>query len=291
MEYVNPSFLIKKPNGSFRLVTAFADVGRYSKPQPSLIPDIDSTLRQIARWKFIVITYLTKSFYQIPLARESMKYCGVATPFRGVRVYARSAMGMPGSETTLEELTCRVLGHLVQEGIVPKIADDLYCGGNTPEQLIHNWEGVLDALQKSSLNLSASKTIIAPSQATLLGWTWQLGTICANKHRISTLSSCDPPQTVTALRSFIGVYKVLSRVVQGTSQLLAPLDDVVAGNDPRDIIVWNDELLAAFQNAQEALTTNKAITLPRPSDQLWIVTDGILRKYGLGATLYVERNR
>lgn len=86
-----------------------------------------------------------------------MKYCGVATPFRGVRVYTRSAMGMPGSETALEELTCRVLGHLVQEGIVAKIADDLYCGGNTPEQLIHNWERVLDALQKSSLNLSASR--------------------------------------------------------------------------------------------------------------------------------------
>lgn len=111
-----------------------------------------------------------------------------------------------------------------------KIADDLYCGGNTPEQFIHNWERVLDALQKSSLNLSASKTIIAPSQATILGWTWQLGTIRANKHRISTLSGRDPPQTVTALRSFIGAYKVISRVVQGTSQHLAPLDDVVASS-------------------------------------------------------------
>lgn len=121
--------------------------------------------------------------------------------------------------------------------------------------------------------------------------TWQLGTIRAKKHCISTLSSCDPPQTVTALRSFIGAYKALYRVVQGTSQLLAPLDYVVVGNDPNDIIVWNDELLAAFQKAQEALTTNKAITLPRPSDQLWIVTDGALRKYGLGATLYVERSR
>ena len=39
-----------------------------------------------------------------------MKYCGVATPFRGIRVHTRSAMGMPGSETALEELMCRVLG-------------------------------------------------------------------------------------------------------------------------------------------------------------------------------------
>lgn len=118
VEYINPSFLVKKPSGGFRLVTAFADVGRYRKPQPSLMPDVDSTLRQIAQWQYIIISDLTKSFYQIPLSRDSMKYCGVVTPFQGVRVYVRSAMGMPGSETALEELTCRVLGHLVQEGVV-----------------------------------------------------------------------------------------------------------------------------------------------------------------------------
>lgn len=47
VKYLNPSFLVKKSNGGYHLVAAFADVGRYSKPQPSLIPDVDSTLRQI----------------------------------------------------------------------------------------------------------------------------------------------------------------------------------------------------------------------------------------------------
>jgi hypothetical protein len=32
VEYLNPSFLVKKSSGDSRLVTAFADVGRYSKP-------------------------------------------------------------------------------------------------------------------------------------------------------------------------------------------------------------------------------------------------------------------
>ena len=40
-EYLNPSFLVKKTSGGFRLVTAFAEVGRYSKPQLSLMPDVD----------------------------------------------------------------------------------------------------------------------------------------------------------------------------------------------------------------------------------------------------------
>ena len=86
---------------------------------------------------------------------------------------------MPGSETAFKELTCRVLGHLVEEGVDAKIADDLYCGGHTQQELLINWERVLDALQRCSLNLSVSKTIIIPKQATILGWLWQLGTIQA----------------------------------------------------------------------------------------------------------------
>ena len=196
VEYLNPSFLVKKPNGDYRLVTAFTDVGRYSKPQPSLMPDVDSTLRHIAQWKYLIATDLTSAFYQIPLARESMKYCGVATPYRGVRVYTRTAMGMPGSETALEELMCRVLGDLLTAGVVAKIADDLYCGGNTPEELLLNWSLVLQALLKSGLHLSASKTVISPLSTTVLGWVWSQGNLKASPHRVATLASCDPSKKV-----------------------------------------------------------------------------------------------
>ena len=55
-----------------------------------------------------------------------MKYCSVATPFKGVRVYTRFAMGKPSSGTCLEELMSRVLGYVMQEGCVAKFADALY---------------------------------------------------------------------------------------------------------------------------------------------------------------------
>ena len=290
VEYLNPSFLVKKPSGGYRLVTEFADVGRYSKPQPSLMPDVDSTLRLIAQWKHIIATDLTSAFYQIPLSRDSMKYCGVATPFRGVRVYARSAMGMPGSETALEELMSRVLGDLLKKGIVAKIADDLYCGGNSPSELLSNWKKVLQALHKCDLRLSASKTIINPQSTTILGWVWNSGTLSASPHRIAALASCPEPDTVTRMRSFIGAFKVLSRVIPGCSSLLAKLDDAVAGRESKESIHWSDDLRASFRKAQAALSTARTISLPIPSDQLWIVTDGALRKPGIGATLYVTRN-
>ena len=104
VEHLNPSFLVTKPNGGHRLVTAFSEVAKYCKPQPSLMPDVNNTLRIISKWKYLIVTDLTSAFHQIPLSRKSQKFCGIVTPFKGVRVYQRCAMGMPGSETALEEL-------------------------------------------------------------------------------------------------------------------------------------------------------------------------------------------
>ena len=165
------------------------------------------------------------------MGEGSLYNTGVVTPFRGVRVYTRCAMGMPGSETALEELTCRVLGDLLEEGVVTKLADDLYCGGDTPEELLCNWTRVLSALKRCNLKLSASKTVIAPCSTTILGWIWEQGTLRANSHLIAALSTCEAPVTVKALRSFIGAMKVLSRVIPGCSSLLAPLDSAIAGKD------------------------------------------------------------
>ena len=289
VEYVHPSFLVKKPSGGSRLVTDFTTVGRFCKPQPSLLPDVESTLRIIGSWKYIIVTDLTKAYFQVPLAPSSLKYCGVVTPFKGVRVYTRCAMGLPGSESALKELMSRVLGDLIQDGKVAKIADDLFCGGATPGEALETWRLVLQALDRCDLHLSPSKTVICPCSVTILGWVWSDGQLSASPHRIPTPTSAEPPRTVKNLRSFIGAYKVLSRVVKGTAHYMSPLDAVCAGRESSEVIVWTDELLSTFQRAQSALQHHRAVVIPRPSDDLWIVTDGSSKLHGIGATLYVTR--
>ena len=101
LEHLNPSFLVKKRNDGFHMVAAFTDVGRYSKCQHSLMLDIDSTFLRIACWKYIiqlhVVSDLSQVFYQIALSlpKNSMKYCGMVTPFKGGYVYTRCAMRIP----------------------------------------------------------------------------------------------------------------------------------------------------------------------------------------------------
>ena len=97
------------------------------------------------------------------------------------------------------------------------------------------------------------------------------------------------PNSVARLRSFIGAYKVLFRVIPKCSSYLAPLDAVTAGRPSQESISWTDDLRAAFRSAQNALFSALTITLHGPEDQLWIVTDGAVRDPGIGATLDVTR--
>ena len=171
VEYLNPPLLVKKSNGGYRLITAFADVGRYSKPRPSLIPDVDTTLGQIAQWRHIITTDVTSIFYQIPLARESMKYCGVATPFCGVRVYTRSAISMPGSQTKLLwRNSCVVYLELMPRSLTIYPAEPTH-----QRSYCTIWKRVLLALSKCNLKLSASNIVINPKSTVMLGWIWDSG--------------------------------------------------------------------------------------------------------------------
>ena len=289
VEHVSPSFLVKKASGAgHRLVTAFNSLGQFCKTLPVTMSTVDSVLRQMGTWNCIITTDLRDAFYQIPLEHSSMKWCGTMTPFRGLRVYQVAAQGMPGSSEALEEMLCTILGEYVQQGWVAKIADDLNVGGESTSELLQHWNLVMHALHKNGLKLKAIKTIIFPLFAQILGWDWHRGTISASKHKISALISCEPPKTITAMRSFIGAFKTFNRVVKQCTGYLTILDDLIAGKQKKEGITWTENALIAFRSAQKALENTPAICLPRPSDSLIIVHDGC--NEGIGSILFVKRN-
>ena len=287
VEHVSASFLVRKNSGGFRLVTAFTALSSYTKTLPTLMPTVDDMMRTISEWKYIITADLKDAFYQIPLAKESMKWCGTVTPFRGIRIYLVASQGLPGSSEWLEELLCLLLGDKVQEGTVAKVADDMFVGAETIEDLYKNWSDVLLILFKNGIKLKSPKTIIAPTHAQILGWDWNNGSITASSHKILPLSKCDPPSTVTALRSYIGAYKFFNRVIRSCAFHLDSLEKAIAGKQKNEKIIWTDILLEKFKASQKALITAAVITLPKQSDQIVIVHYG--SHVGIGSVLYLKR--
>ena len=82
VEYVSPSFLIKKTDGSHRLV---ATIGTYAKPIVSQSISTDDILRFLAKYKYIIKSDMTKQFFQLPMKKSSIKYLGILTPYSPIQ--------------------------------------------------------------------------------------------------------------------------------------------------------------------------------------------------------------
>ena len=291
VENTNPSFLVRKqpPSTDKRLVTDFGSIAHCCRPTPSKLPNVESTLLMISTWKYIAKTDLSSSYHQLELKHDSKKYCGVHTPFKGLLVYNTGCMGLPGVEVALEELTCLLFGDMVKEGKVAKLSDDLFIGGNSAEELEENIHCVLNKLAENNITINASKTVIAPKTMTILGWVWTSGQLKASPHKLSALSTCEKPETIASLKSYVGAYRFLSRVIKDHGKLLSPLENMMKGKNSKDKIEWTDYLSDAFKKSQDALLSAKNITIPRPSDRLCIITDASAYPGGIGATLYAIR--
>ena len=110
--------MVRKSSGGHRLVTSFVALSPYCKVLPTTMPTVETVLRTIASWRYIIVTDLRDAFYQIPLDHRSMKWCGTPTPFRGLRCYAVAAQGMPGASEALEECMSAIFGEEVKDKCV-----------------------------------------------------------------------------------------------------------------------------------------------------------------------------
>ena len=165
----------------------------------------------------------------------------------------------------------------------------MICIGSTHsvDDLYNSWHKVLITMRQCGLKLKSSKTYIAPSETQILGWDWNGGRISACTHKITPLSTCKPPQTTTAMRSFIGAFKVFNRVLRNCSHYLADLEASITGKQKSEKVIWTNSLTESFKKAQSALNSTSCITTPIASDQLVITHDG--SQIGIGSVMFVKR--
>ena len=285
----SPSFLVKKPDKSHRLVTSFTELNKFVRPLPSKLSTTSEVLKSLSRWKYIIKTDLKSAYYQIKVDKDSQKWLGTNSPYKGMYVYCRGAMGLRNMAEFLEEVVSRVLGDCLARGILTKVADDLVIGGNTISELKVNWNTVLQKLADNNLTISPSKTFICPKSIKIIGWNWQGGSISVDTHRINPLITCTFPDTVKQLRSFIGAFRAISVCIPKYGTYLNPLENVVAGKESKESITWTEELRKCFTDAQKALRAPRTIQLPHPTDQLILISDGCNSPASVGGTLYVKR--
>ena len=219
-----------------------------------------------------------------------MRFFGTATPYGGIRLYAMQPMGYLNATENADMVIQNVLNPAIRKGKCVRIADNLFTGGQTPQEAAQNFHLMLNLCSNSGLTFKASKTVICPQQVTILGKVWERGTLRPSNHLLSTLSRASYPTTVKQMRSFTGSVKQMKDNLPNYHLLLHPLEKASAGLKSIDRITWSDSLRGAFDLVKKTASNPEALTLPKPGEKLAIFPDWSDIHQAGGAPLYVKRD-
>ena len=138
LKLVNPIMLRKKgsaedkswdeinPITEARAVLAANILNEWTEDVPGDVVTPEQHLSKITKFKYHINTDMENSFDQIRVARKKLAYMGFNSPFKGQFIFTRSGQGRKGSSEKLKELTSLCFGHLIAEGVVAIIHDDIF---------------------------------------------------------------------------------------------------------------------------------------------------------------------
>ena len=304
VQYCSPAFLVRKPKAKnkakqdlckddFRMVVNFSQINEYLKNIPSTVTKPKDIFLQLGRWNYIISLDLASGFFQNHMSMEDSQWLGICSPFGGLRILTRSGQGLLGQSEELDIMLSKVLGVEMADGIVARLADDIYVGGNTPQETVDNYERVLQKLQAANIKVSAGKTKVFLNSIDVLGWKWQTGSFLSpSPHRVNALqnSKFEDIKTVKNLRSWLGLYKTLLPASPNLTLLLDPFDKAVADRDSKESIEWDRDLINSFIQATQAVKKLQTLYLPHPQDPLLIEVDAAKINAGIGHTVYAIKD-
>ena len=161
----------------FQICETFNNLNQYVCLTSTATMSCDDILRCLLTFKYVIKTDFTKSVFQITLAKISVPYLATITPLMGLRVYLRSATGIPVLLKFLQKLTLRVFGDFITEYFLAITADDLFVSGKSEGEILRNYERVLHCITENNFFLSARKPVICPRTTAILEWHRWLGTL------------------------------------------------------------------------------------------------------------------
>ncbi|GBG72708.1 hypothetical protein CBR_g12276 [Chara braunii] len=104
--------------------------------------------------------------------------------------------------------------------------------------------------------------------------------------KVVSIRDWSRPQSVTEMRSFLGMTDYYRNFVKNYSIVAAPLTDLTRLDTPWE---WTDRCEAAFRHLKHALTHHEVLKLPDPDKPFIVTTDA--SQYGIGAVLAQQEGK
>lgn len=285
-EFLQPTLLTAKKSGEPRFCIDFRILNRLTRPIQFPIPDIPLLIRRLGGYEYYGVVDLKAGYHQILLSQRSRKFtafvCG-----RKTYQFRRVPFGLKNAGPFFQ----RVI-HKILEGLVGTICecyiDDIIIFAKNEEEFADRVDKVFKRLKKHGVIIKPSKCRLGLSEIEFLGYRINKHGYSMTEEKMNTMRNMRQPNTVTELRSFLGLLNCFREFVKDLSQIMTPLMQLTVNKKKHQTLQWDEEAHQAFARAKEVAATAHTLHFIKPEGQLILFTDA--SEAGCGAVLMQEQN-
>eukprot|EP01029_Cantina_marsupialis_P031421 TRINITY_DN904_c0_g1_i10.p1 TRINITY_DN904_c0_g1~~TRINITY_DN904_c0_g1_i10.p1 ORF type:complete len:3001 (+),score=270.61 TRINITY_DN904_c0_g1_i10:136-9003(+) len=246
------------------------------------LPRIADCFECLQKAKYMAVMDLTKSYHQVPMHPDSIKYTSFVLPF-GQFEWVRMCFGLMNAPSVFQRMMNEILGDLLYKACISYI-DDVIVFGETEDEFASNLAAVLERLNAANLKLNADKCCFLAREAKFLGFIVRDGKKTMDQTRLQGIKDLCAPRTMKQLRSLIGLISFFRDFWSEYHKWVNPLEKATKGGKTK--IEWNETLQQSFNAIQSFLLSDEApfLKLPDPEKPFHLETDA--SDYGVGGALF-----
>ncbi|MGH0155154.1 UNVERIFIED_CONTAM: hypothetical protein FKN15_028521 [Acipenser sinensis] len=306
--YASPIVVVRKKSGAVRMCVDYRTLNRRTIPDQYTMPRIEDALNCLSGSNWFSVLDLRSGYYQIPMSPADKEKTAFISPL-GFYQFERMPQGICGAPATFQRVMERTVGDMNLLEVLVYL-DDLIIFGKTLEEHEERLLRVLDRLQEEGLKLSLDKCQFCRTSVTYVGHIVSQHGVSTDPSKIEAVATWPRPQTLSALRSFLGFSGYYRRFVKDYARLSRPLTQLLQGYPPHlrkngtkptvpssDKTYykpsepfgprWNEKCEDAFQKLKTCLTNAPVLAFADPQKPYILHVDASLD--GLGGVLYQEQ--
>uniref|UniRef100_A0ABD2W8I8 RNA-directed DNA polymerase n=1 Tax=Trichogramma kaykai TaxID=54128 RepID=A0ABD2W8I8_9HYME len=279
-KYASPAFIVRKKDGTPRMVVDYRRLNKVTKILPYPIPNFDDMIEKLNGAKFFITLDLAWGYLQVPLTERAKEKTAFITETQTGQ-FERAMFGLANAPRYFAKLMDRVIGTARKKGFVFNFFDDICIYAENWKNLMSHLDEILTRLENAGLTLRLEKCRFGMKMIEYLGYVLGEGIIKPGDRKIVAIEQFPRPKNKREIKQFIGLAGFFRRFVPNFAIQARPLTKLLK-NDA--IFQWNDEQNLAFTELKSKLSCRPILRLYNPkATRTELHTDASAS--GLGAVL------
>ncbi|GBG81934.1 hypothetical protein CBR_g34116 [Chara braunii] len=193
--------------------------------------------------------------------------------------------GLCNASGTFQHAMNRIFHDYLDKFVVVYL-DDILIFSRSVEEHAQHVDKVLSLLRQHKYKINTKKCEFGRTRILYLGHEVSADGIRPEDAKVASIRDWPRPQSVTEVRSFLGMCGYYRNFIKNYSTITSPLTDLTRLDTPWD---WTDECEAAFKRLKHALTHHEVLMVLDPQRPFVVTTDA--SQYGIGAVLAQQEGK